>query len=163
MKEIQPIVEKIAYDFNYQEAIFNYANSSGEYFDVRRLDGSLQIELAEEVVADQIASMYGDLEVDYGIDSKIKEQFKSMIEQEEVADYLGENLGNQEFVNELVRSADRTQIQKIMDWIKNKITTLKNTITGNKELNYWNKIIDSKSRNKYTNPKQQTKYMSEKM
>ena len=134
MKEIQPIVEKIASDFNYQEAIFNYANSSGEYFDVRRLDGSLQIELAEEVVADQIASMYGDLEVDYGIDSKIKEQFKSMIEQEEVADYLGENLGNQEFVNELVRSADRTQIQKIMDWVKNKITILKNTITGNKLL-----------------------------
>ena len=80
MKEIQPIVEKIASDFNYQEAIFNYANSSGEYFDVRKLDGSLQIELAEEVVADQIASMYGDLEADYGIDSKIKEQLKTSMD-----------------------------------------------------------------------------------
>lgn len=80
MKEIQPIVEKIASDFNYQEAIFNYANTSGEYFDVRKLDGSLQIELAEEVVADQIASMYGDLEADYGIDSKIKEQLKTSMD-----------------------------------------------------------------------------------
>jgi type II secretory pathway component HofQ len=42
-----------------------------------------------------------------------------------------------------VRSTDRTQIQKIMDWVKNKITTLKNTITGNKELNYWNKIKEN--------------------
>jgi len=72
-----------------------------------------------------------------------KEQFSSMIEQEAIADYLGENLGNQEFVNDLVRSTDRTQIQKIIDWVKNKITSLKNTLTGNKELNYWNKIKDN--------------------
>lgn len=167
-----------------------------------------------------------------------KEEFSKMIEQEAVADYLGENLGNQEFVNELVKSQDKNTIQKIMDWVKNKITSLKNTVTGNQETNYWNKIkenfekaynqefqrndivekfsiqtdsngnqyvkvdtdqdifeginkkdynkiakmymqdyllgntklsnndntiIDSRSANKYTNPKQQTQYMNEKM
>lgn len=167
-----------------------------------------------------------------------KEEFSKMIEQEAVADYLGENLGNQEFVNELVKSQDKNTIQKIMDWVKNKITSLKNTVTGNQETNYWKKIkenfekaynqefqrndivekfsiqtdsngnqyvkvdtdqdifeginkkdynkiakmymqdyllgntklsnndntiIDSRSANKYTNPKQQTQYMNEKM
>lgn len=72
-----------------------------------------------------------------------KEQFSRMIEQEAVADYLGENLGNQEFVNDLVRSTDKTQVQKIIDWVKNKITSLKNVVTGNKELNYWNKIKEN--------------------
>ncbi len=72
-----------------------------------------------------------------------QEQFKTMIEQEAVSDYLGENLGNQEFVNDLVKGNDRSQIQKIMDWIKNKIKSLKNTVTGKKELNYWNKIKEN--------------------
>lgn len=72
-----------------------------------------------------------------------KEEFSKMIEQEAIADYLGENLGNQEFVNELVKSQDKNTIQKIMDWVKNKITSLKNTVTGNEETNYWNKIKDN--------------------
>lgn len=75
--------------------------------------------------------------------SMSKENFSKMIEQEAVADYLGENLGNQEFVNELIRSQDRNTIQKIMDWVKNKITSLKNTVTGNQEANYWNKIREN--------------------
>lgn len=107
MKEIQPIVEKIASDFNYQEAIFNYANSSGEYFDVRKLDGSLQIELAEEVVADQIASIYGDLEADYGIDSKIKEQLKTSMDK--ILNY-NENIQVQtNTTNQLKEVEDNTQ------------------------------------------------------
>ncbi len=72
-----------------------------------------------------------------------KEDFSKMIEQEAVADYLGENLGNQEFVNELVRSQDRNTIQKIMDWVKNKIVSLKNSVAGNQEANYWNNIKDN--------------------
>lgn len=69
-----------------------------------------------------------------------KNEFSTMIEKEAVADYLGENLGNQEFINELVRSQDRSTIQKIIDWVSDKITSLKNTVTGNQEANYWNQI-----------------------
>lgn len=72
-----------------------------------------------------------------------KEEFSRMIEQEAVADYLGENLGNQEFVNELVRSQDRSTIQKIIDWVKGKVNSFKNVVTGNQELNYWNKIKEN--------------------
>lgn len=67
MKEIQPIVNEIASDYDYQEVIFNYANSASEEFDVRNLNGNRQLELAEEVVADYVAGFYGDLETSYGL------------------------------------------------------------------------------------------------
>ncbi len=118
---------------------------------IHDIEGTKEYSKINSMILDKLksSSNYDDMMTDIAkayeneYKNMSKEQFKSMIEQEAVADYLGENLGNQEFVNELVRSTDRTQIQKIMDWIKNKITTLKNTITGNKELNYWNKIKEN--------------------
>lgn len=129
MKEIQPIVEKIASDFNYQEAIFNYANSSGEYFDVRKLDGSLQLELAEEVVADQIASMYGDLEADYGIDSKIKEQLKTSMDK-----ILNFNENQQEEAN------TTNQLKKVE---KNTKTLDYEEDTGGKQRKHYKSVMES--------------------
>lgn len=77
--EIQPIVNEIASDYNYQEAIFNYANSS-EDFDVRKLVANRQMELAEEVVADYVASFYGDLQVDYGLPVEMEQQIRSAMD-----------------------------------------------------------------------------------
>lgn len=77
--EIQPIVNEIASDYNYQEAIFNYANSS-EDFDIRNLDGNRQLELAEEVVADYVASFYGDLQVNYGLPAEKEQQIRSSMD-----------------------------------------------------------------------------------
>nr|DAY69921.1 MAG TPA: Large polyvalent protein associated domain 38 [Caudoviricetes sp.] len=76
VKEIQPIVDKIAYDFDYQEAIFNYAKSSGDLFNVNDLNGSKQKILAEEVIADQVASIYGDLKADYGVPKNLIDDIK---------------------------------------------------------------------------------------
>lgn len=46
------------------------------------------------------------------------EEFSNMIKQEAVADYLGENLGNQEYINELVNGKETRNIaQKIYDAI----------------------------------------------
>lgn len=92
--EIQPIVDEIASDYDYQEAIFNYANSASENFDIRDLDGTKQSILAEEVVADQIASFYGDLEADYGLSNEIKAKLKKSMDkillQDNIAP-IGEN------------------------------------------------------------------------
>lgn len=76
VKEIQPIVDKIASDYNYQEAIFNYAKSSGDLFNVNDLNGSKQKILAEEVIADQVASIYGDLKADYGLPKSMIDDIK---------------------------------------------------------------------------------------
>lgn len=76
VKEIQPIVDKIAYDYDYQEAIFNYAKSSGDLFNVNDLNGSKQKILAEEVIADQVASIYGDLKADYGVPKNLIDDIK---------------------------------------------------------------------------------------
>ena len=80
IKEIEPIVDKIASDFDYQEAIFNYAKSSSDYFDIRDLDGRKQHILAEEVVADQVASIYGNLKADYGLDEEMKQSIKQSMD-----------------------------------------------------------------------------------
>lgn len=52
--------------------------------------------------------------------NKDSEDFDNMIKQEAVADYLGENLGNQEYINELVNGKETRNIaQKIYDAIIN--------------------------------------------
>lgn len=52
--------------------------------------------------------------------NKDSEDFDNMIKQEAVADYLGENLGNQEYINELVNGKETKNIaQKIYDAIIN--------------------------------------------
>ena len=69
--------------------------------------------------------------------------FNEMVEQEAVADFLGENLGNQEFINELVQKQDRNTVQKIYDWVVDKVKQVKNKITGNEEALYWQKVQNS--------------------
>lgn len=78
--EIQPIVDDIAADFNYQEAIFNYANSKDEVFDIRMLNGTRQQELAEEIVADYNATIYGTYVIDYGLPTTMKERLKNAMD-----------------------------------------------------------------------------------
>lgn len=64
------------------------------------------------------------------------EEYNSRIEQEMVADILGEKLGNQEFVNNLVTS-NRGVAQNIYSWIVDKLNKV-NKLTGYKfEKLYW--------------------------
>jgi len=67
-------------------------------------------------------------------------EFNQLVEQEAVADFLGENLGNQEFINELIQKQDRNTVQKIYDWVVDKVKQFKNKITGNEEALYWQKV-----------------------
>ena len=89
VSEIQPIVNEIASDYDYQEAIFNYASTSKEIFDIRKLNGTRQLELAEEVVADYNASFYGDMSVDYGLPDNMKNRIKSAMDK-----IISQNLNN---------------------------------------------------------------------
>lgn len=80
MNEIQPIVNEIAINYDYQEIIYNYAQTVSESLDVRKLNGSRQLELAEEIVADQMANFYGDLPVDYGLTDEMKTSLKNSMD-----------------------------------------------------------------------------------
>ena len=63
-------------------------------------------------------------------------EFNSRIEQEMVADVLGEKLGNQEFINNLT-SANRNIAQKVYNWVVDKLNKI-NKLTGYKfEKLYW--------------------------
>lgn len=64
--------------------------------------------------------------------------FQQLIDEEFAADMLAKNLGNQEFINQLVNQ-DRTTMQKVWDWIKQKI----NSLRGNtNEAVYWQDIAN---------------------
>jgi hypothetical protein len=67
--------------------------------------------------------------------------FNTMIEEEAVANILGEKLGDADFINELVNGEYSAQnkniVQKIYDWVKNQI----NKLTGYKnEQQYWQNV-----------------------
>jgi len=65
-----------------------------------------------------------------------EKEFNSRIEQEMVADILGEKLGNQEFVNNIT-STDRNIAQKVYNWVVDKLNKV-NKLTGYKfEKLYW--------------------------
>lgn len=80
MNEIQPIANEIATNYDYQEIIYNYAQTVSESLDVRKLNGRRQLELAEEIVADQMANFYGDLPVDYGLTDEMKTSLKNSMD-----------------------------------------------------------------------------------
>lgn len=68
-----------------------------------------------------------------------RQEFNNRIEQEMVADVLGEKLGNQEFINNLT-STDRNIAQKIYSWIVDKLNKI-NKLTGYKfEKIYWTDV-----------------------
>lgn len=66
--------------------------------------------------------------------------FNQLVEEEATAKFLGENLGNQEFVNELIAKQDRNAVQRVYDWVVDKVESLKNKITGDVEAEYWRKV-----------------------
>jgi hypothetical protein len=72
-----------------------------------------------------------------------EKQANDLINEEMTAKYLGENLGNQEFVTELIDSTDRSTIEKVIDWIDNRIEQVKNIVTGNKEAEYWRSVREN--------------------
>ncbi len=75
------------------------------------------------------------------------ENFKSLVDDEEVADTLAQKLGDQDFVNSL-STEKPTVFERIYDWVVDKV----NKITGNKiEKVYWEDI-----RNKFENAYRQT-------
>ncbi len=73
------------------------------------------------------------------------EDFSSLVDQEEVADILGNKLGDQEFVNSLVKQ-DKTVMQKIYDWVVDKLNKI-NKLTGYKS----EKIFWADVKNKFDN------------
>ena len=84
--------------------------------------------------------------------------FTELIDDEIVADTLAKNLGNQEFINELVNQ-DRSTMQKIWDWIKQKINSLKGNTD---EKVYWqdvsNKFVKAFNQEYQGTSEQTTKY-----
>ena len=74
-------------------------------------------------------------------DKKFNNQMYDMIEEEAVANILGEKLGNQEFVEELVngkyKAENKGLVEKIYDFVKNQI----NRFTGYKDQEqYWKHV-----------------------
>lgn len=126
-------------------------------------EGSKEYDVLSKLALDKMKTQEGyiearkDLERIYSqvYDPNSKE-FQTLVDQEAVANFLGENLGNQEFINELVNSQPRTTIEKIYDWIVDKIAK----VTGNEKL-YW-KNVEQKFKNAYNsqneNSSQDSKY-----
>lgn len=102
-----------------------------------------------------------DLENMYSkVYDKNSENFESLVDQEVVADVLGEKLGNQEFVDSLVNQ-NKNVAQKIYDWVISKLNSFTRAIGFNSEYLYWkdveNKFRKSFSKNNSSNI-MQTKY-----
>lgn len=78
---------------------------------------------------------------------KNSNDFESLIDQEVVADILGEKLGDQEFINSLVKQ-NRNVAQKIYDWVIDKLNSFSQSIGFNSEYLYW-KNVENKFRNAF--------------
>ena len=126
-------------------------------------EGSKEYEALSKLALDKMKTQEGYLEARKDLEriysqvyDKNSKEFQTLVDQEAVANFLGENLGNQEFINELVNSQPRTTIQKIYDWIVDKIAK----VTGNEKL-YW-KNVEQKFKNAYNsqneNSSQDSKY-----
>ncbi len=139
--EIQPIVNEIASDYNYQEAIFNYANSS-ENFDIRNLDGNRQVELAEEVVADYVASFYGDLQVDYGLPIEMEQQIRSSMDKILSVNDIQESKNNTYSIQEkILNPTEISQLTKEDANTTPKLST-KEYVKGNKQSSFFQNITN---------------------
>jgi hypothetical protein len=74
---------------------------------------------------------------------ELTDKQNALVDEEMTAKYLGEYLGDEQFVQQLVNSTNRSTIQKIMDWIDNRLQQIKNVVTGNKEAEYWRKVREN--------------------
>ena len=126
-------------------------------------EGSKEYEALSKLALDKMKTQEGYLEARKDLEriysqvyDKNSKEFQTLVDQEAVANFLGENLGNQEFINELANSQPRTTIQKIYDWVVDKIAK----VTGNEKL-YW-KNVEQKFKNAYNsqneNSSQDSKY-----
>ena len=74
---------------------------------------------------------------------ELTDKQNALIDEEMTAKYLGEYLGDEQFVQQLVNSTNRSTIQRIVDWIDNRLQQIKNVVTGNKEAEYWRKVREN--------------------
>lgn len=118
------------------------------------LAGTKEFDELKNLVLDRNKTMQGYTEARQSLENTYSQvydpnskEFKSLVDDEEVADTLAQKLGDQEFVNSL-STEKPTVFKRIYDWIVNKV----NKITGNKiEKVYWEDI-----RNKFENAYRQT-------
>lgn len=68
-----------------------------------------------------------------------EEEFQKLIDEEIIASSLGQKLGNQEFVNRLVREKPN-MARQIYNWVKTKVQNLFSSKSTRQERNFWNKI-----------------------
>ena len=80
IKEIQPIVDEIASNFDFQEVLFNYAKTSND-IEIGLLNGKYQNILAKEIIEDTLSSIYGDLSADYRLSEEIINNLKLSIDE----------------------------------------------------------------------------------
>ncbi len=103
----------------------------------------------------ELSDMYSEEYKNYKGD-----EFNSRIEQEMVADILGQKLGNQEFVNSIVTS-NRGVAQNIYSWVVDKLNKI-NKLTGYKfEKLYWADVKNKFEKafgSEFNNINEETKY-----
>ena len=75
-------------------------------------------------------------------DEEIIDKAKEMVDEEVVANILGNELGNQEFLNELNNGkyAKKEGFQKVIQSIKDFIENMINKVTGNEQKTYWKNV-----------------------
>ncbi len=118
------------------------------------LAGTKEFDELKNLVLDRNKTMQGYTEARQSLENTYSQvydpnskEFKSLVDDEEVADTLAQKLGDQDFVNSL-STEKPTVFKRIYDWVVDKV----NKITGNKiEKVYWEDI-----RNKFENAYRQT-------
>ena len=78
---------------------------------------------------------------DYKEVYKDAEDFDARIDEEIVADYLGTNLGTQEYVNRLINEKP-SMARRIYDWVKDKLSTIGMSEEDKAIRNYWKDVAD---------------------
>ena len=120
------------------------------------LAGTKEFDELKELVLGKNKTMQGYTEARQSLENTYSQvydpnsdNFKSLVDDEEVADTLAQKLGDQDFVNSL-STEKPTVFKRIYDWVVDKL----NKITGNKiEKVYW-EDIKNKFENAYRQPYQ---------
>ena len=87
-------------------------------------------------------SLKNDIEERYSnIYDKNSQNYESRINEEIVADYLGKNLGTQEYINRLVNEKPG-MAERIYTWVKDKIDNIGKTQEYKEQKAYWKEVAD---------------------